>query len=157
MASAMARALSEKDPANAAKYKANVERFSADLDTLSAELAAAVAPLKDKRYIVFHDAYQYFEDRFGLSPAGSIVLNPETAPGAKRLSEIQARIKETGAVCVFAEPQFEPRYVQTVLEGTKAKPGVLDGLGADIPAGPTAYQTLLRKFVGDLSSCLTKG
>lgn len=150
----LARTLAGLDAANAAKYEANAAKFGASLDALSAEITAEVAPLRDRRYIVFHDAYQYFEARFGLSPAGSITVNPETTPGAKRLKEIHDRIVATDAVCVFAEPQFESKYVDTVIEGTTARAAVLDGLGAKEPKGPQAYAGMMHKFVTALTGCL---
>lgn len=154
IALALATTLGDLDKENAAKYQANAEKFAADLDKLSADLAEAVKPVRDKRYIVFHDAYQYFDTRFGLSPAGSITVNPEVTPGAKRIKEIHDRIAETGAVCVFAEPQFESKYVETVIEGTKARASVLDGLGAKEPAGTQAYPGMMHKFVTALTACL---
>lgn len=150
----LAKALSELDAENAAKYEANARAFAASLDALSAGIVAAVAPVRERRYIVFHDAYQYFEARFGMSPAGSITVNPEMTPGARRIKEIHDRIVATDAVCVFAEPQFESGYVETVIEGTKAKPAVLDGLGAGEPKGPQAYAGMMRNFVTALTSCL---
>ncbi|MGE3875753.1 MAG: zinc ABC transporter substrate-binding protein, partial [Parvibaculaceae bacterium] len=154
VAAALARTLGDLDKENAAKYQANAEKFAADLDKLSAEIAEAVKPVHDKRYIVFHDAYQYFETRFGMSPAGSITVNPEVMPGAKRIKEIHDRIAQTNAVCVFAEPQFESQYVETVIEGTRAKASVLDGLGAKEPAGAQAYSGMMHKFVTALTTCL---
>jgi len=154
IAAAIAAELSKEDPQNAATYAANAKRFDTEMDALAQDIAAKVAAVKDKRYIVFHDAYQYFENRFGLSPAGSITLNPEAMPGAKRLSEIHHRIADTGSVCVFAEPQFESKYVQTVVEGTSARTGVLDGLGAGVKPGPEAYEDMMQAFVGDLTQCL---
>lgn len=154
IARALAKSLGELDPGNAAKYQANTETFSTQLDKLSAEMAQEVAPVRDRRYIVFHDAYQYFENRFAMSPAGSITVNPEAPPGARRIKEIHDRIAATDAVCVFAEPQFESKYVETVIEGTKAKASVLDGLGAREPAGPLAYAGMMRKFVTALTTCL---
>lgn len=154
IAEAIASALADKDAEHAGTYRANAEAFRKQLDDLSREIAASVAPLRDKRYIVFHDAYQYFEQRFGLNPAGSITVSPESPPGAKRLAEIQRRIRETGAICVFAEPQFEAKYVETVIDGTGARRGILDGLGTGQPAGPDAYPALLRSLVADLKSCL---
>ncbi|MFP3590063.1 zinc ABC transporter substrate-binding protein, partial [Paraburkholderia sp. SIMBA_055] len=79
-------------------------------------------------FIVFHDAYQYFENRFGVKAAGSITFSPEKAPGAARIKEIHEKIKSLGATCVFSEPQFEPKLVNTVIEGTDARTGVLDPL-----------------------------
>lgn len=154
IAHALATTLSGLDSANAAKYQENATKFAAGLDALSAEIKAEIAPVLDKRYIVFHDAYQYFEARFGMNPAGSVTVNPGATPGAKRLKEIHDRINETNAVCVFAEPQFEPKYVETVIEGTKAKPAVLDGLGAQEPKGPGAYAGMMRSFVSSLTTCL---
>jgi zinc transport system substrate-binding protein len=154
IAQALAKTLGEIDKDNAARYEANAAKFATDLDKLSADLDAAIKPVRDKRYIVFHDAYQYFETRFGMSPAGSITVNPEVMPGAKRIKEIHDRIATTGAVCVFAEPQFESKYVETVIEGTTAKASVLDGLGAKEPAGPGAYAGMMHKFVTALTSCL---
>jgi zinc transport system substrate-binding protein len=154
IANALAKTLGDIDKENAAKYQANAEKFATELDELSAETAEAVQPVRDRRYIVFHDAYQYFETRFGTSPAGSITVNPEVTPGAKRIKEIHDRIAETNAVCVFAEPQFESKYVKTVIEGTNAKASVLDGLGAKEPAGTQAYAGMMHKFVTALTRCL---
>lgn len=154
VALALATTLGDLDSANAAKYQENAAKFAASLDALSAEVTRQIAPVQDKRYIVFHDAYQYFETRFGMNPAGSVTINPEVTPGAKRLKEIRDRITETNAVCVFAEPQFEPKYVETVTEGTTAKTAVLDGLGAQQPEGPGAYAAMMRGFVNALTTCL---
>jgi zinc transport system substrate-binding protein len=154
IANELAKALGDIDKENAAKYQANAGKFAADLDALSQELATAVKPVRDKRYIVFHDAYQYFETRFGMSPAGSITINPEVTPGARRIKEIHDRIAETGSVCVFAEPQFESKYVETVIEGTSAKASVLDGLGTKEPPGARAYTGMMHRFVTALTQCL---
>src|SRR5690606_22309664 len=116
----------EADPANAAAYKANAEALRGRLEALTGEIDGELEPVHGKPFIVFHDAYQYFESRFGMPAAGSITVSPEVMPGAERLTQIRARIVETGAACVFAEPQFEPRLVQTLIEGTPARAGVLD-------------------------------
>lgn len=151
---AIAEALAKLDPERANAYQANAERVTALLETLDEELAAATRPLADKRYVVFHDAYQYFEQRYGLSAAGSITVSPERQPGAKRLSELRQRIQSLGATCVFAEPQFEPKLVRTVTDGTKARSGVLDPLGAALPAGPELYFDLMRSLAASLKDCL---
>ena len=151
---AIADALSAADPANATTYRANAATQIAELTTLEAELRQTLAPVADMPFIVFHDAYQYFEARFGLSAAGSITVSPETPPGAQRLREIRARITEAGAACVFSEPQFEPRVVSVVIEDTPARTGVLDPLGAELAVGPGLYPALLRDLASDLTSCL---
>ena len=124
------------------------------LDALDAELKATLAPVKDKPFVVFHDAYQYFEARYDLSAVGSITVSPDRRPSAKRLSAIRAKIAGLNAACVFSEPQFEPTLVRTVVEGTKAKTGVLDPEGADLPEGETLYPTLMRNLAASLRGCL---
>ncbi len=141
-------------PEHGERIEANARALSAKLDELDAELRGNLTPLAGRPFIVFHDAYQYFERRYGLSAAGAITLNPEQSPGAQRLRQIRRTIDERGAACVFAEPQFEPRLVATVTEGTNARQGVLDPLGADIPEGPQAYFTLMRRLAEGLRSCL---
>lgn len=150
-------ALGEVDPAHRADYERNGTRLIERLNALNQQLAAELAPVRDRPYIVFHDAYQYFERRFDLGAVGSVVLNPEQRPGAKRVTEIQARIRDRNARCVFSEPQFQPGLVDTVLAGSAARRGVLDPLGAELPAGPEAYFQLLRGLASALRDCLAKG
>lgn len=139
MVGAIAAALGEVDPDNAATYRANAERLAQDLQALDQDLQQRLEPVRDEPFIVFHDAYQYFERHYGLNGAGSITVSPERQPGARRLQEIRARLGEAGAVCVFSEPQFEPALIETVVEGTSARTGVLDPLGADLEPGPELY------------------
>lgn len=150
----IADALSKADPEHAKQYHENAVSYAAKLDKLQKEVAAELKPLHNKPYIVFHDAYQYFDRRFNLAPAGSITVDPEKTPGAARIREIQDKVKSLGATCVFSEPQFEPRLVKTVLEGTSAKTGVLDPLGSDLQDGPELYPQLIRNLASSLKDCL---
>jgi len=154
MVGAIATALSETDPSNAERYRANATALEDRLADLDAALARELAPVKGRAYVVFHDAYQYFERRYGLTPAGSITVDPDRKPSAARLAEIREKIADTGSACVFAEPQFEPAVIATVIEGTNARTGVLDPLGADLAPGPDAYATLLRALAASLRACL---
>ena len=155
MAAAGAAELAKADPANAAAYTANAENFARSLDTLSDEIAADLAPVKTVPYVVFHDAYQYFEKRFGLAAAGSISDVSAAAPSAKRLREVRRKIADVKAACVFREPQFDSKVVQTVIEGTGAREGTLDPIGAGITPGPGGYQQLLKDLSKNLKACLT--
>ncbi|WP_425602989.1 zinc ABC transporter substrate-binding protein [Hoeflea prorocentri] len=150
-------ALSAADPDNAAKYSENAAALSAQLDGLTTEISQILEPVQGKGFIVFHDAYRYFENRFGVAAAGSITVSPEVLPGAERLREIQAKIGELGTTCVFSEPQFEPRLVATVTEGTEAASGVLDPLGANLEDGPELYPTLLHNMATSMRDCLSEG
>lgn len=157
MVAAVAEALVKADPANAAAYSANAAAYAARIEALDAELARTLAPLRERPFVVFHDAYHYLENRYGLNAVGAITVNPERRPSAKRLKEIRAKIAGLDAACVFAEPQFEPALVDTIIEGTGARKGVLDPEGAAIPDGPDLYPTLMRNNAAALAGCLTKG
>jgi zinc transport system substrate-binding protein len=141
-------------PADADRLRSNGRALAGRLDTLDATLATEMAPLAGRRFLVFHDAYQYFERRYGLAGAGSVTISPEVPPSAHRLSEIRARIAKTGIVCVFAEPQFPPRAIGVIAEGTGVRQGTLDPYGAAIAAGPGHYFALLESIAHDLKACL---
>lgn len=155
MAAEIEKTLAEIDPANAAVYKANLDKFNERIDALDKGLAETVAPIKDKPFVVFHDAYQYFENRYHVRVAGSITVSPEVLPGAERLSQIHAKIEDLGATCVFAEPQFEPKLVNVVIEGTPAKSGTLDPEGGALDAGPDLYFQLMEGIGASLKGCLS--
>ena len=147
-------ALVASDPANAAIYKANADRIMANLDALVAEIDATLDPVKSQGFIVFHDAYQHFEQRFGMSAVGSITVSPEVLPGAERVRELQEKVRGSNASCVFSEPQFEPKLVATITENTDAGTGVLDPLGASLKNGPDLYFNLIRGMAASLKGCL---
>jgi zinc transport system substrate-binding protein len=154
MTDRIAEALGASAPAHAAAFAANAGRLKADLEALSAELARELAPVAGKPYIVFHDALQYFELRYGLKPAGSITVSPEVPPSARRLSVLRKQVLARGAACVFAEPQFDPRLVDALVEGTAVRIGTVDPEGSRIEPGPDLYFALLRNLARDLKACL---
>ncbi|GAB5503028.1 zinc ABC transporter substrate-binding protein [Pyruvatibacter sp.] len=146
--------LARIDPDNAATYEQNHAAQVAMLEALDTEVAGSLEAVADVPFIVFHDAYQYLEARYELSSVGSITVSPEVAPGAARVRAMKERIQERNAHCVFAEPQFKPSILEAVIEGTDAKSGVLDPVGADIEPGPQMYPQLVRKLAADLTACL---
>jgi len=151
----LAEVLAGRDPERAERYRANAAREAARIEALHAELEARLSPVASRPFVVFHDAYQYFERRYGLSAAGSITVSPERPPSAKRLAALRKTIRERGAVCVFAEPQFKAPIVASLAEGTGARTSVLDPVGAPpIEPGPGAYRALLDKLGRDLATCL---
>ncbi|MBD7989882.1 zinc ABC transporter substrate-binding protein ZnuA [Ochrobactrum sp. Sa2BUA5] len=152
----IAKVLSENDPENAAQYEKNAADYAEKLDALTKDIERELQPVKGKPFIVFHDAYQYFENRFDVKAAGSITVSPEKAPGAGRIKDIHEKIKSLGAVCVFSEPQFEPKLVNTVIDGTEAKTGVLDPLGSELKDGPDLYPQLIQNLADSLKNCLSK-
>ena len=154
LARAAAWALVSVDPANAERYTGNADDFVDRLTALDGELRVTLAPVRQVPYVVFHDAYQYFESAYGLNSVGAVTVNPERKPGARRLKEIRAVIADLGAPCLFSEPQFEPAIAATIVEGMGARTGVLDPLGSAIPPGPDGYTTLMRNLARALVDCL---
>lgn len=154
MTYAIVDALIEADPENAATYDANANALIDRLDAFLAEIDGELAPVRDKPFIVLHDAYRYFEERFDLNAAGSITINPERAPGVQRITEIRDKVRELGSVCVFAEPQFDSKVIDVVTEGTNARSGIIDPLGAAIEDGPELYFTLIRDLAAAFKECL---
>lgn len=151
----MVAVLGEVDPNHKTDYERNGAALIERLNQLNQQLVLKLAPVKDQPYVVFHDAYQYFEQRYGLNAVGAVVLDQEQRPGAKRVVEIQGRIRDRGVRCVFSEPQFQPALVKTVIAGSNARSGILDPLGAEIPPGPDAYFQLLEGLADTLQACLS--
>ena len=151
------RAMVEKDPANAERYKANAVKALEEIAALEKETAETLQAVQSKPFIVFHDAYHYFEQRFGLQAAGSISLPDAGAPGPARLAEIRDKIADSGAICVFTEPQFQPRLARMATDGTSARIGELDPLGAGVATGAGQYAALIRALAQGLRDCLGEG
>lgn len=154
MVQEISEALIATDPANASIYTENATRFKVDLTALEAEITAILKPVRDKPFVVFHDAYHYFENRFGMSTAGSVTVSPEVIPGVKRIKQIKEKVEQLEAACVFSEPQFTPKLVSVVTEGTSAKTGVLDPMGSELESGPDLYFDLIRALAHSMRTCL---
>lgn len=150
----IADVLAKADPANAAVYRSNANRFIGELGKLEASITARLAPVRALPFIVFHDGYQYFEKRFALSAAGAIAADPDKRPGARRLRDIRRVITERGALCIFAEPQFDVGYVATVTEGTGARAAQLDPIGSTLESGKDAYISMMTMMADSIADCL---
>ncbi|MGI9509913.1 MAG: zinc ABC transporter substrate-binding protein [Geminicoccaceae bacterium] len=151
---AITGALEEVDPSHAAAYRANADQAKDKLSAMTTEIEQMLKPIGDKPYVVFHDAYQYFEHRFGLAPIGAISLGEANRPGPATIVGIRDAIAASGAVCIFSEPQFEPKLTQTVIEGSDVKSGVLDPIGAGLQPGAELYRALMMGLAGGLAGCL---
>ena len=124
------------------------------MEALAAEVSATLEPVRGGSFIVFHDAYQYFEADFDLPASGAISLGDASDPSPARIAEIQERIRNEGIDCVLAEPQFNPGIVATVLDGTEANTGVIDPLGAALEPGATLYPQLIKNMANTFAECL---
>ena len=151
----IAAQLSAADPENAGTYFANAAVAREELSAVSAEVNAILDPVRDGRFIVFHDAYQYFETAFDFPASGAISIGDATDPSPARIAEIQERIADEGIQCVLSEPQFDPGLVATVMEGADANTSVLDPLGSNLETGANLYPQLLRNLANALADCLS--
>ena len=151
---AIAAQLSAADPDNAGAYFANAAAGREELAALSAEINGILDPVRGRNFIVFHDAYQYFEAAFDFPASGAISVSDASDPSPARIAEIQARVEEQGVTCVLSEPQFDPGIVDAVMDGSEANTGVLDPLGSDLKPGPDLYGNVLRNLATALADCL---
>lgn len=154
IAQRMASDLASADPANAARYASNAAAFAQRLDALDTRLQARVAGIKGKPYFVFHEAFDYFEQAYGLQHAGVFAVAAQVQPGAQHVAAMRARLKEAGKTCVFSEPPMRPRLAETLTAGLPVKLAELDALGGFSDASATGYEQLLSKLGDDLAGCL---
>ncbi|QNS15267.1 zinc ABC transporter substrate-binding protein ZnuA [Mannheimia bovis] len=156
VAEQIAARLSEQLPEQKAKIAENLAKFKTNLTAKKAEIAKQLEPVKAKGYYTFHDAYGYFEREYGLNSLGSFTINPTVAPGAKTLAAIKKNIAKNKAQCLFAEPQFTPKVIETLAKETKVNVGQLDPLGAKVQLSATAYPDFLQALANEFSQCLSK-
>ncbi|MCL5042672.1 MAG: zinc ABC transporter substrate-binding protein ZnuA [Gammaproteobacteria bacterium] len=150
----MATDLGELFPEYAEQIAANQAAFDAAIDGLDKQLSERFAPLQDKGYFVFHDAYGYFEDHYGLRSLGVFTVSHEVQPGARQVNMLREQLRSSGRVCVFTEPQFTPRLVQSLTRDLPVEHGELDPLGAGIEVGPHGYATTIQQLADNLAGCL---
>jgi zinc transport system substrate-binding protein len=154
IATKMAADLSAADPANAARYQSNLKAFDERLDALDLRLKARLAGIAGKPYFVFHEAFDYFEDAYGLKHTGVFSVAAEVQPGAQHVATMRARLQEVGKTCVFSEPPLRPRLAETLVAGLPVKLAELDALGGYTPATAQGYEQVLEKLGNDLAGCL---
>ncbi|KAA8713118.1 zinc ABC transporter substrate-binding protein ZnuA [Pseudomonas cannabina] len=155
IATKMAADLSTADPANAARYASNAEAFSKRLDALDARIKGRVTAVAGKPFFVFHEAFDYFEEAYGLKHAGVFAIAAEIQPGAQHVAAMRERLKAAGKTCVFSAPPLRPRLAETLSAGLPVKLAELDALGGYIPASAQGYEQVLQKLADDLTGCLS--
>ncbi|UTV86680.1 zinc ABC transporter substrate-binding protein [Cobetia amphilecti] len=151
---AIAESLAAQDPEHAATYRSNAQAGQQELEALTESLSARLAQVQGTRYIVFHDAYQYFEHRFDVPASGAISLGDASTPSPARVKEIQARVKQDDIQCVFREPQYNPALIESVFEGTGVKTSIVfEPLGVGLPLGETLYPQLIERLGQGILRC----
>ena len=154
MVDAIAEELVRIDPVNEAVYRRNARGLNERIRLLESELNTRLAPVRETPFIMFHDAFQYFERAFGLHSVGALQLEPARVPGAARIQALRNAIRERGVRCVFREPQFQSALVDTLVEKTGVRVAVLDPLGAEFPPGPEAWFQMMTANAGAIVKCL---
>ena len=154
IAAKMAIDMSAVDPANAARYQINLKAFEERLDALDLRLKARLAGIAGKPYFVFHEAFDYFEEAYGLKHTGVFSVAAEVQPGAQHVAAMRTRLQEVGKTCVFSEPPLRPRLAETLVAGLPVKLAELDALGGYTPATAQGYEQVLEKLGNDLAGCL---
>ncbi|NBF09472.1 zinc ABC transporter substrate-binding protein [Pseudomonas sp. Fl4BN1] len=154
IAARIAADLSAAEPANAARYQSNLKAFNERLDALDIRLKARLAGVVGKPYFVFHEAFDYFEDAYGLKHTGVFSVAAEVQPGAQHVAAMRARLQQVGKTCVFSEPPLRPRLAETLVAGLPVTLAELDALGGYTPATAQGYEQVLEKLGNDLAGCL---
>ncbi|MBI1775547.1 MAG: zinc ABC transporter substrate-binding protein [Proteobacteria bacterium] len=154
MVAAIADELADADPEREPIYHRNAEALVRRLQALDRELNEATQPVRNLPFVVFHDAYQYLEKRYGLTAVGAVTARPDQRPSSRRIKDLHDKVMQMGAICVFGEPQATPAPVRGIIEGTRARTAVLDALGANVPETAEAYFSIMRGLVATLRGCL---
>ncbi|UUT12841.1 zinc ABC transporter substrate-binding protein [Pseudomonas zeae] len=154
IADKMAADLSTADPENAERYQSNAKAFDERLDALDQRLKKRLASVEGKPYFVFHEAFDYFEEAYGLKHAGVFSVAAEVQPGAQHVAAMRKRLQEVGKTCVFSEPPLRPRLAETLVAGLPVKLAELDALGGYTPATAQGYEQVLEKLGNDMAGCL---
>lgn len=152
----MARDLTSLYPQQAEKLTDNAERFAKRITALDARLKERLEPLQDRAYFVFHDGYGYFEDHYGLRPRGIFSLSHEVQPGARHINLLRQQLQEAGPSCVFSEPQFTPRLIDSLTRDLPVEKGELDPLGSAVDVSARGYEQSLESLADQLAGCLEK-
>ncbi len=150
----VAQRLSLLDPPHRDLYSQNSATLITKLEQLHASTAERLKPIQNRPYIVFHDAYHAFEQEFELNAVGSITISPERPSGAKRITTLRRHITSNAVVCLFSEPQFQPKLVANLIDGTTTRSGTLDPIGNSLRAGPNHYFQLIDNLSNSLVNCL---
>jgi zinc transport system substrate-binding protein len=151
---AIATGLASVDTDNAERYLQNATALVARLKALDEELRERLAPVAALPYLVYHDAYQYLEARYGLNPLGAFTLSAERPVNAQRYAILRERVEQGAVTCLFVEPQFPPQQAERLVAESGVRLAALDPLGSGLAPGPDLYFTMMRRLGDTLARCL---
>jgi zinc transport system substrate-binding protein len=156
IAARMAEDLAQVDPANGGRYRANLKAFEERLGGLDGKLRERLGKLAGKPFFVFHEAFDYFEEAYGLRHTGVFAVSAEVQPGARHVAAMRAQLKAAGPACIFSEPPLRPRLADTLSEGLPVRLAELDDLGVNVSVDANGYENLLNNLAGEFAGCLEK-
>jgi zinc transport system substrate-binding protein len=156
IAARMADDLAIADPTNASRYQANLKVFDERMEQLDARLKQRLGPLAGKPYFVFHEAFDYFEEAYGMRHTGVFAVSAEVQPGARHVAAMRAQLQKVGAACIFSEPPLRPRLADTLSEGLPVRLAELDDLGVALKVDARGYENLLGNLAGEFAGCLER-
>lgn len=146
-AATVAAALSEAFPEARATFAANLAALERDLDAAHERIAALLSPFHGRRIYVYHPAYAYFADAFGLEQVSVEFEGKE--PGPRRVQQIVDGMKAEGARVIFVQPQFSRQMVESVAQQTGAAIVELDPLSKDLIATMDRIAKEIVRSLGD--------
>jgi zinc transport system substrate-binding protein len=156
MADYFATVLSDADPVGEPFYRANVARFKERAELMMKTIQSQLLPYKNQPYVVFHDAFQYFEKRFGLMSPAILTLNPEMAPSAKVVRQVREYLLSSDTRCVYREPQFSPSILSSITDGLPITIAELDPLGDGSAIDADYYPQIVLGMAQSFESCFSQ-
>ncbi|WP_252177666.1 zinc ABC transporter substrate-binding protein ZnuA [Endozoicomonas sp. 4G] len=154
MAKTMSETLSKLDPEHKQQYQDNYKAFEKAVQAADKRNNSKLVDYHNQPMFVFHDAYGYLQKHYQLNIVDHFTVSPEQQPGAKHLTQLQEKLNDAGNSCVFREPQFQPAYIDRIIEGTNAHVAVLDPLATDVAVGPDGYVEFMDSLTSSIVSCL---
>jgi zinc transport system substrate-binding protein len=136
------------DPAGAEGYAANQAAYDAELAELDAELSRRLAGLQQRSFLVYHPAWGYFADAYGLEQIPIEYQGKE--PGARRLTTLIEQAKANDARVILVQPQFDQRAAKQVANAIDGRVEVVDPLSPD-------YAATLRRLAAIIADAYGTG
>jgi zinc transport system substrate-binding protein len=153
-----AQALSDLDPENAPLYQANAAAGQLEMAALTTATQAILAPVAGRAYIVPHDAYQYFEQAFGMPAAGAISLTDAATPGPARIAALRDSLTAGDIRCILTDPQTNPDWTGILQADNLAKTAFVDPDGgsqaAELDSMAALYPAIITQMATSLATCL---
>ncbi len=150
----IAERLATLDPEHAEIYRANAIVGQAEISAAVEAVTEALRPMQGVAFVSYHDAFQYFERRFGLTLVGTVTPGDATDPSPAQLVQLRDRLVDLGVRCAFAEPQFDTRLLQAAVAGRDIPILELDPLGRAHELGKGLYPALIRDLGTGFAACI---